>query len=78
MARARPRVRPARLAHNVDRLAQLAVVPDGTVISHPRVASAVTTGATQITGGFDHAQAETLAARFSTGRLPTAMRASTP
>ncbi|WP_431683207.1 SecDF P1 head subdomain-containing protein [Kitasatospora sp. KL5] len=55
---------------------QVAVVLDGTVISHPRVASAITSGATQITGGFDRAGATALAAQLSTTRLPTTMRAS--
>ncbi|MEW1914354.1 hypothetical protein AB0442_39165 [Kitasatospora sp. NPDC085895] len=57
---------------------QVAVVLDGTVISHPLVSSAITTGTAQITGGFDRAQATVLAAQLSTDRLPTAMRASTP
>jgi hypothetical protein len=40
--------------------------------------TALTTGFTQITGGFDHAQAAALAAQLLTSRLPTSMRASTP
>ena len=56
-------------------LDDLAVVLDGTVVSFPSInQGAITGGQAQITGGFDQAQATTLANQLSYGKLPLSFR----
>ena len=56
-------------------LDDLAVVLDGTVVSFPSInQGAITGGQAQITGGFNQAQATTLANQLSYGKLPLSFR----
>jgi preprotein translocase subunit SecD len=54
---------------------QLAIVLDGTVVSHPYVQQAITGGSAVISGAFTEEQAKTLAAQLSAG-LPAELRAN--
>ncbi|MEV0534227.1 hypothetical protein [Kitasatospora sp. NPDC050463] len=49
---------------------QLAISVDGTVVSHPYVAQAITGGAAVISGSFTEDEAKDLAAALSSGSLP--------
>ncbi|MFJ1753630.1 SecDF P1 head subdomain-containing protein [Kitasatospora sp. NPDC088134] len=57
---------------------QLAVLLDGTVITHPYVQQSITGGEAVITGTFTQDQAKTLAAQLATATLPAGLRPDSP
>ncbi|MFJ5883024.1 SecDF P1 head subdomain-containing protein [Kitasatospora cineracea] len=57
---------------------QLAVLLDGTIVSHPAVRDAITGGSAVITGGFDADKAKQLAAQLATPALPPDLHPVTP
>ncbi|MBZ3907987.1 SecDF P1 head subdomain-containing protein [Streptomyces griseiscabiei] len=65
-----------RLAQQASPQNQFAIVLDGTVISAPYVASAITGGEAQISGSFTRSEAEELAANLDTGALPVRLTVS--
>ncbi|MFI8391376.1 SecDF P1 head subdomain-containing protein [Streptomyces sp. NPDC085540] len=65
-----------RLAAQQQPANQLAVVIDGTVVSHPSVSQAITGGAVVVSGSFSEQQARTLAAQLANAKLPATFRAS--
>lgn len=65
-----------RLAQQASPQNQFAIVLDGTVLSAPYVASAITGGEAQISGSFTRQEAEQLAANLDTGALPVHLTVS--
>lgn len=65
-----------RLATQQHPANQLAVVIDGTVVSHPYVSQAITGGAVVVSGSFSEQQARTLAAQLANAKLPATFRVS--
>ncbi|MFE5556936.1 hypothetical protein [Streptomyces sp. NPDC056544] len=65
-----------RLAAQQHPANQLAVVIDGTVVSHPSVSQAITGGAVVVSGSFSEQQARTLAAQLANAKLPATFRVS--
>lgn len=65
-----------RLAQQPSPANQFAIVLDGTVLSAPYVASAITGGEAEISGTFTRREAEELAAQLTTGALPVRLKVS--
>ncbi|MFJ5230171.1 SecDF P1 head subdomain-containing protein [Kitasatospora sp. NPDC088391] len=57
---------------------QLAVLLDGTVITHPYVMQSITGGEAVVTGAFTQDQARTVAAQLATAALPAGLRPANP
>ncbi|MFG3055285.1 hypothetical protein ACGFZP_30660 [Kitasatospora sp. NPDC048239] len=67
-----------KLAQRSDPANQIAILLDGTVVSHPAVMQAITGGEVVISGTYNEDEARDLAATLTQGSLPATFQPSTP